>query len=159
VVTYSKIAFFSITITLACLLYSCNKKNDVIPDVYVDFTIDLHDPEFSSLISMGITDTVDSRTNNWGYRSSGYDYNGIIIYSGVDEYYAYDRTCPHDYISNGTSIKVLIDKSNTTCAKCPVCKTTYALYGGGVPVSGPGRYPLKNYRTSFDGRYIRVWNK
>ena len=46
---------------------SCNKeKNDVIPDVYVDFTLDLLDPEFVNLSVIGACDTVDAKTNNWG---------------------------------------------------------------------------------------------
>ena len=40
--------------------------NDVIPDVYVDFTIDLLDPEFVNLTAIGNSDTVDASTNNWG---------------------------------------------------------------------------------------------
>jgi len=135
---------------------ACSKKNDVIPDVYVDFTLDLLDPEFVSLNAIG-SDTVDARTNNWGNTAAGYNGNGIIIYNGGDgQFYAYDRTCPHDYEVNGQSIKVKID---FTIAVCPKCGTTYALSAFGTPASGIGRYPLKNYKTSFDGRFIRVWNK
>lgn len=127
----------------------------MIPDVYVNFTIDLNDPQFVNLNAIG-SDTVDAQTNNWGSAAAGFDGNGIIIYSGVDEFYAYDRTCPHDYAVNGLSIKVKID---FTVAYCPVCNTTYALAAGGTPASGIGKYPLKNYKTSFDGgRYVRVWN-
>ena len=142
---------------LAITLSSCKKnKNDVIPDVYVDFTLDLNDPEFVNLNALGGADTIDARTNNWGISAAGYNNNGIIIYRGPDEFYAYDRTCPHDYVVNSLSIKVKID---FTLAVCPKCGTTYALAANGTPASGIGRYPLKNYRTSFDGRYVRVWNK
>jgi nitrite reductase/ring-hydroxylating ferredoxin subunit len=140
----------------AITLSSCdNNKNDVIPDVVVDFNLDLNDPQFVGLNVMGGSDTVDSRTNNWGQFASGFNGNGIIIYRGADEFYAYDRTCPHDYTVNGLSIKVNID---FTLAICPKCGTSYALAAFGTPASGIGRYPLKNYRTSFDGRYVRVWN-
>lgn len=130
----------------------------MIPDVYVDFTLNLNDPEFVPLTAMGGAVAVDSRTNNWGISAAGYDNNGIIIYSGVDEFYAYDRTCPHDYSTNGLSVKVNIDAASSINATCPKCGTKYALSAGGTPASGIGRYPLKNYRTSFDGRYVRVWN-
>jgi len=57
---------------------------------------------------------------------------------------------------NNLSIKVKID---LTVAECPQCGTKYALSAYGTPISGVGKYPLKNYKTSFDGeRYIRVWN-
>ena len=155
----SKIRFFLIVLVLAITLSSCNKKNDVIPDVYVYFIPNLNDPQFVDLNAMGGSVTVDSRTNNWGLGAAGFDGNGIIVYSGVEEFYAYDRTCPHDYEVNGLSIKVDIDPTSSIYAVCPKCKTTYALSANGTPASGIGRYPLKNYRTSFSERYVTVRSK
>jgi nitrite reductase/ring-hydroxylating ferredoxin subunit len=152
----TKISFFLFTMALAISMSSCSKgKNDVIPDVYVNFTLDINDPEFINLTTIG-SDTVDAKTNNWGSGAAGFDGNGIILYNGGDVFYAYDRTCPHDYEVNGLSVRVKID---FTIATCPKCGTTYSLSASGTPVSGIGRYPLKNYRTSFDGRFLRVWNK
>lgn len=155
---FSKLKFSLLITFYAFLIISCNKENtDIIPDVYVDFTIDLLDPEFVTLSFIGTSDSVDSNTNNWGYKSAGYDGNGIIVYRGPDEYYAYDRTCPHDFAASGLSIKVKIDSG---IALCPHCETKYALSAYGTPLSGPGKYPLKNYKTSFiDERFIRVWNQ
>jgi nitrite reductase/ring-hydroxylating ferredoxin subunit len=156
---FLKPALFFILFFSTVLLISCSKaNNDVIPYSPVDFTIDLLDPEFVNLSVIGISDTIDASTNNWGYRSEGYDGNGIIIYCGPDIYYAYDRTCPHDFAVNGLSIRVRINQS--AVAVCPLCGTQYALSVYGTPISGPGKYPLKNYKTSFDGeRYIRVWDE
>lgn len=155
----SKIRLFLFTIVLAIIFTSCNKKNDVIPDVYVDFTLNLNDPQFVNLNAMGGSVTVSSSTNNWGIGAQGFDSNGIIIHAGAEEFFAYDRTCPHDYSVNGLSVKVNIDVSNSLLALCPKCGTTYALSAGGTPLSsGVGRYPLKNYRTSFNGTSVRVWN-
>jgi nitrite reductase/ring-hydroxylating ferredoxin subunit len=151
----SKIRFFLFTIALAIPMVSCTKaRNDVIPDVYVNFTLDINDPEFINLTAIG-SDTVDAKTNNWGSGAAGFDGNGIIIYNGGDAFYAFDRTCPHDYEVNGLSVKVRID---FTIATCPSCGTIYSLSASGTPASGAGRFPLKNYRTSFDGRFLRVWN-
>lgn len=151
----TKIGFFLFIVAFACSMSSCNKdKNDVIPDVYVNFTLDIYDPEFVNLAAIG-SDTVDAQTNNWGSAAAGFGGNGIIIYNGGDTFYSFDRTCPHDYEVNGLSVKVKID---FTIATCPKCGTIYSLSAGGTPVSGVGRYPLKNYRTSFDGRFLRVWN-
>jgi uncharacterized Zn-finger protein len=154
----SKIRFFLIAVTFVFLLSSCNKKNDVIPDTYVNFTLNLNDPEFINLSAFGGSVTVDSRTNNWGTAAAGYNGNGIIICFGVEEFYAYDRTCPWDYVTNSHSVKVNIDPGNSTIAICPECGTKYGLTVGGTPASGVGRYPLKNYRTSFQGNYVTVWN-
>ena len=157
--SFSKITFFLFTLSFTLLLSSCKRsKNDVIPDVYVDFTIDLADPEFVNLTAIGGSVTVDERTNNFGMRAAGFSGNGIIIHSGVDEFFAYDRTCPHDYTENGSAVRIDIDISNSLYAICPECKTKYGLPVNGTPVEGLGRYPLKNYKTSFDGRRLRVWN-
>jgi hypothetical protein len=155
---YSKIGFFFLTLAFTALLSSCNKKNDVIPDVYVNFTIDLNDPEFVNLAGFGGSVTVSSKTNNWGSAAAGYNGNGIIVCFGVEEFYAYDRTCPHDYEVNDLSIRVNIDPSNSTIGICPECGTKYGLTVGGTPAEGIGRYPLKNYRTSFQGNYVTVFN-
>ncbi len=160
--SYSKIRFFLITITLALTLSSCVKnKNDVIPDPpYVSFILNLNDPQFVSLIVFGGSVTINASTNNFGSGAAGFDGNGIIVCNGGDLYYAYDRTCPQDYVANGSSIKVNIDPDNSTIAVCPKCGTKYALTVGGTPASGVGRYPLKNYKTSYDGAStVTVWNK
>ena len=155
----TKITFFLLAVSLFILTCSCKKnKNDVIPNVYVDFTIDLADPEFISLISIGETVVINKFTNNFGLRAAGFAENGILIHSGIDEFFAYDRTCPHDYVLNGSTIKIEIDNSSSIYAVCPECKTKYGLPVNGTPVEGIGRYPLKNYKTNYDGRYLRVWN-
>jgi nitrite reductase/ring-hydroxylating ferredoxin subunit len=155
--TGSKIKHFFICLTLLTLLISCERnKNDVIPDEYVDFTIDILDyPVLESLTGSVSVDASDMRIADRKY-AGGYNGNGIIIYRSLpDEFNAYDRTCPHDYAINNLSKKVTID---FTEAICPQCSTHYSLSSFGTPVSGPGRYPLKNYKTRFDGRYITVWN-
>lgn len=154
----SKIIYFFISLTIPFLLVSCeNDKYDVIPDVYVNFEMNLNDIEFVNLTTLFGSVYINSSTNNWGQKSAGYDNNGLIVFAGPDEFYAYDRTCPHDYYVNNKSIKVNI--VDIIYAECPQCKTRYALTNSGTPVSDSiGRYPLKNYKTSFDGLYLRVWN-
>lgn len=156
-VTGSKIRVFFISSLAIFLLASCERnKNDVIPDTLVDFTLDILDyPVLETTTGSVIVDKNDARILDRRY-AGGYDDNGIIIYRSMEtEFLAYDRTCPHDYAVNRLSIKVNID---FTQALCPKCSTYYSLFSFGTPVEGPGKYPLKNYRTSFDGRYLRVWN-
>ncbi len=156
---FSKIRIFLLLLLMLPGCASCRKDvNDVIPDVYVDFYISLNDPQFFNLTAPLNSACVDASTNNIGQSAAGFDGNGIIIYrASEDEFYAYDRTCPHDYAVNGNSVGVnIVDQ---IYAECPECKTKYALPNFGTPVSGSvGRYPLKNYKTSFDGLRIRVWN-
>ncbi|HLN20438.1 MAG TPA: hypothetical protein VK213_05070 [Bacteroidales bacterium] len=155
----SKIKFFLITILLASVSFSCNKKNDIIPDVVVDFYIDINDARFSTqLNSIGGSVAIDAGSLNEPY-AAGFNASGIIITRGVDEYYAYDRTCPHEYSLDKSVVRINIDQTGFAKAICPVCKTPFELLSFGTPTpGGVSRYPLKNYRTSFDGRFIRVWN-
>jgi len=146
-------------IFFALIPYSCeNEKNDVIPDVYVDFTMDLNDIEFVNLSSVFGSVYVNANTNNWGQKASGYDGNGIIVFAGpAGEYYSYDLTCPHDYSTNNLSVKVSV--VDIIYAECPRCKSRYALTNGGTPLSDAiSKYPLKNYRTTYLGNYLRVCN-
>jgi nitrite reductase/ring-hydroxylating ferredoxin subunit len=156
-ITISKIKVFFILSITVFLLVSCHKsKNDVIPDVVVDFTIDILDyPALQAVTGSAIVDKNDTRINDRRY-AGGFNDNGIIIYHSLeDEFLAYDRTCPHDYAVNNIITKVNVD---FTQALCPRCSTYYSLFSFGTPVDGPGKYPLKNYKTQFDGRFLRVWN-
>lgn len=156
--TGSKIKYFFISLAFLLLPESCkNDKNDVIPTVYVNFSMNItHDILFSNLLSITNSVIVNYLTNNWGYASAGYDSSGIIVYrSSEEEFNAYDRTCPYDYVVKNKIVRVNVDFIH---AICPVCSTYYELSSYGSPSSGPGRYPLKNYRTSFDGQSVWVRN-
>lgn len=154
----SKIIIFFITLLTVISLISCKKsKYDVVPDVYIDFYINLSDPEFFVLTGSTNSMVITSATNNWGSSAAGYNSNGIIVYRSAmeDQFFAYDRTCPYDFAVNGLSVKVNTDFMS---AICPKCSTSYSLEAGGTPISGIGRYPLKNYKTSFDGQMVHVWH-
>jgi len=153
----SKIIFLELFVIVLFLVPSCtNEKNDVIPDVYVDFYISLSDPLFFDLNAVCNSVIVTYQTNNLGSVAAGYNNNGIIIYRAtLDQFFAYDRTCPHDYSTSHLSVKVNIDGN---FAICPECGTSYALPAGGAPYSGVGKYPLKDYNVSFNGTTLHVWN-
>jgi hypothetical protein len=157
----SNLEFFSIISSLLLLTMSCNRENnDVIPDITVDFTITFSDPEFFDLYySPGTSALISSSHSHLGLGTGGFDNNGIIVYNtGLDglEYAAFDRTCPHCYVTDNSSVAVNIDG---VFAVCPKCSTNYALGSSGQPFSGPGQYYLKNYRTAFTGYSVRVWNR
>jgi hypothetical protein len=154
-----KITFFIIISLFAFVSLSCQKeKNDVIPDVYVDFYISLNDPQFFSLTAPLNYAYVNASTNNMGSKAAGYDNNGIIVFRSQEyEFLAFDRTCPYDFAVNAISVKVNVE--DMLYAVCPECKSKYALPNFGTPLSGSvSKYPLKNYKTSFDGVNVHVWN-
>ena len=154
----SKIRFFLVFLLLPIFLNSCNKdKNDVIPYTYVSFTLNLDDPEFVNLNSTFGSVIVNSSTNNWKY-SGGFNNNGIIIFNGGGQFYAYDRTCPYDYAINNIN-NARVNIVDLIYAECPICKTRYVLANFGNPTSDTiGRYPLKNYRTTIYGNSVIVSN-
>jgi len=157
----SNLRIFLLFTLVALPLISCDRdKNEVIPDITVDFTITFSDPEFFDLFySPGTSVLLSSAHRHLGLGTAGFDGNGIIVYNtGLQgfEYGAFDRTCPHCYANDDVSVAVNVDG---VYAICPRCSTNYALGGSGLPQSGPGQYYLKNYHTSFTGYSVRIWNR
>jgi hypothetical protein len=155
----SKIIIFLITLLIAFSFITCKKsKYDVIPDVYVDFYLDLNDIVFKDLYSVSNFVIITSKTPSTEFfgRLVGYNNNGIIVlHATEEEFYAFDRTCPYDFAVNGLSIAINVDGFD---AVCPQCSTKYSLYGGGAPLSGIGNYPLKAYKTALVGQIVHIWH-
>lgn len=157
----SNLRIFLLTSLLTLALISCDgDKNEVIPDITIDFTITFSDPEFFDLFySPGTSSLISSAHRHLGLGTAGFDGNGIIVYNtGLQgfEYAAFDRTCPHCYVNDEVSVAVNVDG---VYAICPICSTNYALGASGLPQTGPGQYYLKNYHTAFTGYSVRVWNR
>lgn len=150
----SKIIFFSLILLFS--VSSCHKaNNDIIPDTYVDFVIDLNDPRFTDLNGIGNSLVISAA--QLGIFSLGYNNHGILIYrASEDEFYAFDRTCPYE---KDLSQSVQIDNAGDITAQCPECQTEYILPSYGYPTDkGPGTFPLKMYRSALSGRYLHVYN-
>ena len=155
-IIYSKVIIFFLIIASAFLLSTCkNNGNNIIPNVFVDFTIDLNDPMFNDLTAVGSTIIIDS--SYAGSQSSGYHNHGILVYRATEtEFYAFDRTCTFEEAKDQA---VLIDNTGDVTAECPHCHSEYILPSYGYPTDkGPARYPLKQYHATFDGRIIHVYN-
>lgn len=152
--------FFIITAALLLTMSCDREKNEVIPDITIDFIITFSDPEFFDLYySPGTSALISSSHRHLGLGTGGFDSNGIIVYNtGLQgfEYSSFDRTCPHCYVTDGASVAVSVDG---VYAVCPRCATNYAMGASGLPQTGPGQYYLKNYRTGYTGSSVRVWNK
>ncbi len=139
--------FFILTVSTILLFGSCEKyEKHPVPKVPVNFQINvLTDPAFIRLGAPGNSVVVTG--GSIGLSDLGYDGNGILLYNaGNDEFYAFDRTCPHDM-----PVSVAVeDESGTGMATCPECGTTYVMPGEGQPtVDGPGKWPLQRYRAYY----------
>jgi nitrite reductase/ring-hydroxylating ferredoxin subunit len=135
-------------IVLICFLlftateFGCEKdRNEIIPYVPVNRYFNIRDPEFFDL----------SVPNNSVTIKGGL--NGIIVYRvSVEEFVAYDRTCTYEPENN-----CAVETDNSSSAKCPCCGSRFFLIDGS-PLNGPAQWPLKPYKTTFDGTYVRITN-
>lgn len=144
-----------IALSLLIFVTCTKKKEEIIPNTYVNFTIRLDDPKFTDLHAIGNSIIITSEYA--GRSSAGYDYNGIIVYRfSEDEFYAFDRTCPFNI---DKSISVTTENASDPIAKCLECSSEYVLPSLAFPTEkGPSRVPLKQYNTNFDGVTISVYN-
>ena len=130
--------------TILLFAAGCNKdKNKQVPDVYVDFYININDPQFFDLQSIG------------GYEYVTGGVAGIIIYrKSQTEFVALDRCCSYNPDERD---RVEVDTVSMQKIVCPHCKSEFSLYDGNV-LKGPASAPLKEYSTTFDGENVHVYN-
>lgn len=141
----TKIKLLFQLIIATVLLFGCSKSQDqIVPYVNVQLSINLDLPSFTALNSPG---------NAVIYPNAGYNRNGVIIFNGLDEFTAYDATCPQ-HIATKTAI-VLDDKGSGGQATCPYCHVVYNFYNYGAASKG---YPLKRYNVSKSGNTLLVYN-
>ncbi len=138
------------TIKLALVLLAlpffseCSKTdpNNVIPNVFVDVTININEPSSFNLQPIG----------GWVYFNGGS--NGLVIYhSNADEFKCYDRHSTYDVAS---WCQVSVDSSNfylnDTCSA-----SQFSIFDGSV-TRAPANIPLKQYPTTFDGTFVHIRN-
>jgi Rieske Fe-S protein len=88
-----------------------------------------------------------------------YGYGGLIIYRVDHAYFrAFDLACTH---KPEKKCKLKPDKNFDTLFKCPCCGSEFMIDNitGDITVfNGPSKWPLKEYRTSFNSSQLRVYN-
>lgn len=147
------IQIFLILLIAIFTTVSCNDPDKFeFPYVYMNATINVDtDPEFAELRLPSGAVEIANHPN--GRSSLGYDNNGIIVYHGIDGFYTFDRTCPHDLPQ---SVAIVLD-GNT--AVCPVCKSVYVLPSEGQPAYGSvSKYFLHQYNCYYSGGVLEIYN-
>lgn len=123
-------------LVIVCITFACKKSTDQIPPASVDFYIYLSQPEFQTLNTVG----------NYVYVTGGV--KGIIVYhKTIEEYAAYERTCPYDPNTSGAIVEV--DSSGLGLIDYH-CGSRYSILDGSI-VNGPTSYPLRQYYCEYDG--------
>jgi nitrite reductase/ring-hydroxylating ferredoxin subunit len=124
----------------------CRKDDDVtgIPYVEVNFTININDPEYIKLTTIG----------NWEYVTGGS--RGIVIYRlSENEFVAFDRHCTYD--PSAVCSQLDVDATGLRLNDYDCCGSEYSLINGTV-LKGPSTLGMKRYTTSFDGINLIVTN-
>ncbi len=140
-----KTPFYYILLFSLLLFSTCDKNNNPIPNVYVDIPIDLTDPLYYDLQSVG----------GYVYITGGV--NGILVYRiSADEFKAYERTCPYDPDIG----RISVDDSRLNAVDSVGCKSEFSLLLDGAVSKGPSQYPLKQYNCIYDrnAQYLRIKN-
>lgn len=128
---------FSLLVITSC---KNDENEDLIPYVTVNFTVY---PNTIDFIPIG----------QYEYFTGGY--KGIIIYRPQeDEFMAYERACPYDPLTEGA--RVTVDGSGLIAIDT-VCGSQFTLLDGS-PIEGPSKIALKQYRTSYNGDALYVYN-
>ncbi|MDD2203781.1 MAG: hypothetical protein PHU62_01860 [Bacteroidales bacterium] len=142
-----------ITLTLiAIALTSCTQYSGNVPEV----------GEFSQTYDLYLTSNQDLCTIYGSIIDTTIGYRGVLVfrnaYEGLpDDFLAFDMACSHDPFEHGATVTW---ERWGVIVECPVCGTKYLLINYGWPIenSGPSVYPLRQYKTFFDGRYVTVSN-
>lgn len=131
----NKIVFFFVLF----LAFSCSNDNgdpnNILPNVPVNETIFLNNPQFINLQVVG----------GWSYSQGGI--KGIIIYhSSINNYVAFERACPHLTPSSCSQMSV----ENSIKMVCPCDDSEFNLLNG-APLTDGVKFPARQYRVSLIG--------
>jgi len=133
------VVFFTLAFFNACK----DDENNNIPLVDVNFQINVNDPAYIQLQTVG----------GWVEVSGGS--RGIILFRISNEVIkAYDRHCT--FQSSNTCALVSVDPTNIT-ASDPCCGSAFLMSNGSVS-KPPATSPLKSYTTLFSDPFLTVTN-
>lgn len=144
---YPVIALLCGILLLACEDTKVNQRSPI-PDMPVSYSLNiLRDAPILNTPGGYVEVTVPDKVNQY------LGYGGLLIFCGFDnKYYAYDLACPHEH-----KREVKIKASMVGTAVCDSCKTVFDVgFGSGFANSGPSKYPLRQYRVTRSGDYLRV---
>jgi nitrite reductase/ring-hydroxylating ferredoxin subunit len=130
-----KIAFLLIFF----LTFSCSNNNidpnNILPNVPVNETIFLNNPQYINLQVVG----------GWAVAPGGI--KGILIYhSGINNYVAFERACPHLAPQNCSQMHV----ESSIKMVCPCDDSEFSILNGS-PLTEGVKFPARQYRVVLVG--------
>lgn len=139
-----ELKFFAACLLISVLLSGCKGyEHETIPSVKVNITIYPDNVNYLSLNHIG----------GYVYLTGGVA--GIIVYR-LDQttFMAYDRACSYDWEDTDAWICVADDGLTLVDENCG---SRFNILDGSV-INGPAQYPLYFYKTTYDGRRLRIYN-
>lgn len=122
-------------------LFQCKTEHPV-PEVYVNFIMELNNPTFI---------TLNTPTNSFFYQNEGY--HGIIVTNvgsgssfSNEPFRAYEATCTYD----PDNASAIIDIVDFIFGECRNCGSRFSLLLDGYVEKGPAGLPLKTYNTTYN---------
>ncbi len=136
---------FIVFLVLSLFFISCGEEpyRDLLPDVAVNFTIDLSLPAYIDLQAVG----------SWAYTpvSEGYGVQGVFIYNKGSKYIAFDRACPH--LDVNTCSPMVFENSQLVCS-CD--DSVFNIFEGGY--SADVSYFAREYKVTGYGNILQITN-
>lgn len=117
--------------------FSTCENNNPVPEVYVNFIMQLQDPMFYPLGTIGGSVYIPYEGNK----------GIIVIQSSFEEFLAYDATCTYDPEHEWGQVQI---ESSTVFAKDTVCGSQFSLILGGTVTHGPASIPLMQYTVDYN---------
>lgn len=134
---------FSILFAVSC---GDEKHCKQYADIPLNIRIGLNSTEFQELNHVG----------GWLYLTARKPSKGIIVYrSAPNHFQAYERTCPYDPENPEAILEV--DEETTLFAYDSICGSRFILTDS-YPFDGPAQCPMMQYRTSYNGNTLKIYN-
>ncbi len=113
----------------------CSTENPI-PDVHINLTIQLNNPLYNDLNSVGNSVYIP----NPGYKGI------IIIRTGFDSFKVYDASCTY----NPNSVNSIVEIKDVIYGVCKSCGSKFNLMLQGYVEKGPASISLKTYNVKFN---------
>ncbi|MBN1250635.1 MAG: hypothetical protein JXR51_11565 [Bacteroidales bacterium] len=132
----SKLRLFFLIILIFSSFLHCENDNPV-PEVYVDYTIDLYNPLYQALQTVAVAVFIPNAGNK-----------GIIVIKvDINKYSAFDATCTYDPKHEWGRVEI---DANGIYATDNVCGSQFSLMMNGSVNKAPATYPLKEYAVDYN---------
>ncbi len=126
------------------LFFSCQKEENYIQNVPVNYNLNLTLPQYSDLQIVG----------NYAFIANE-GVKGIVVYrQDFTTYKTYDRNCSYEPSLSCAKI----DSVNTPIAICNCCGSKFLLSQNGDAIGSPAILPLKQYVNTLEGDFLRIYN-